>query len=264
MPKFSSFVDSAIEPIRITPDMAKNQRLLPMKSKCPFQMAVARAQHRGAAQQLGAPHRAEDRLREQHRGEQRDQCPDTEGESESLHSRRREHEQDEGRDQRDDVRVDDRRDAALVSVAIAESEERPARSSSLIRSKMTMFESAAIPIVRIRPAMPGCERDGYQLDQPVEEDAVRDQREARDHAQQAVEAHQEDQDEPEADGAGQQALAQRLLAGEAETCVSEIGFRSIGSAPVFRTSARSCASWSLKPPEIWAPVRPSIPSGFSR
>ena len=31
----------------------------------------------------------------------------------------------------------------------------PARASSLIRSKMTMFASAAIPSVRIRPAMPG-------------------------------------------------------------------------------------------------------------
>jgi hypothetical protein len=40
-------------------------------------------------------------------------------------------------------------------VAIADSEERPARSSSLIRSNMTMFESAAMPIVRISPAMPG-------------------------------------------------------------------------------------------------------------
>ena len=31
----------------------------------------------------------------------------------------------------------------------------PARISSLTRSKMTMFASAATPIVRIRPAMPG-------------------------------------------------------------------------------------------------------------
>ena len=31
----------------------------------------------------------------------------------------------------------------------------PPRISSLTRSKMTMFASAATPIVRIRPAMPG-------------------------------------------------------------------------------------------------------------
>ena len=49
----------------------------------------------------------------------------------------------------------------------------------------------------------------------------------------------------------------------AETVVVEISFSSIGSAPIFRNSARSCASLSLKLPEIWAPWRPSIPSGFS-
>ncbi len=31
----------------------------------------------------------------------------------------------------------------------------PARTSSLMRSKMTMFASAATPIVRMIPAMPG-------------------------------------------------------------------------------------------------------------
>ena len=34
----------------------------------------------------------------------------------------------------------------------------PARISSLTRSKMTMFASAATPSVRIRPAMPGSVR----------------------------------------------------------------------------------------------------------
>ena len=33
--------------------------------------------------------------------------------------------------------------------------DRPARTSSLMRSKMTMLASAATPIVRIVPAMPG-------------------------------------------------------------------------------------------------------------
>ena len=50
----------------------------------------------------------------------------------------------------------------------------------------------------------------------------------------------------------------------AETWVWLISFRSIGRAPICRIVARSCASWMLlKPPEISAPVRPSIPSGFS-
>ena len=38
---------------------------------------------------------------------------------------------------------------------------------------------------------------------------------------------------------------------------------SIGRAPIRRTSARSCASSRPSRPEICAPVRPSMPSGFS-
>ena len=50
----------------------------------------------------------------------------------------------------------------------------------------------------------------------------------------------------------------------AETWVWLISLRLIGRAPICSVVARSWASsTSLKPPEIWAPVRPSIPSGFS-
>ena len=57
---------------------------------------------------------------------------------------------------------------------------------------------------------------------------------------------------------------ERLLPSVAETWVWLISFRLIGRAPICRVVASSCASWMLlKPPEIWAPVRPSIPSGFS-
>ena len=50
----------------------------------------------------------------------------------------------------------------------------------------------------------------------------------------------------------------------AETWVWLISFRLIGRAPICRVVASSWASsMLLKPPEIWAPVRPSIPSGFS-
>ena len=108
------------------------------------------------------------------------------------------------------------------------------------------------------------QRDRDQLDQPEEEDRVGEQRDARDRAQQAVEEQQEEQHEREADGAGDQALVQRLLAERRGDLGLADRLQVIGSAPVFRTSARSCASWSLKPPEICAPVRPSMPSGFSR
>jgi hypothetical protein len=51
---------------------------------------------------------------------------------------------------------------------------------------------------------------------------------------------------------------------EAETCEREISSRRIGSAPISRIFARSCADWIVKLPEISAPPVPSIPSGYSR
>ena len=43
----------------------------------------------------------------------------------------------------------------LYPLEIAARTDLPARASSLIRSKMTTFASAATPIERIRPAKPG-------------------------------------------------------------------------------------------------------------
>ena len=48
----------------------------------------------------------------------------------------------------------------------------------------------------------------------------------------------------------------------AETCEDEISSSLIGSAPVFRRFASSCADLIVKPPEISEPLRPSMPSGF--
>ena len=48
----------------------------------------------------------------------------------------------------------------------------------------------------------------------------------------------------------------------AETCEDEIRSSLIGSAPVFRRFASSCAEPIVKPPEISEPCRPSMPSGF--
>ena len=50
----------------------------------------------------------------------------------------------------------------------------------------------------------------------------------------------------------------------AETCEREISSSRSGRAPILSSRARSCAPWSVKPPEICAPWEPSIPSGFSR
>ena len=49
----------------------------------------------------------------------------------------------------------------------------------------------------------------------------------------------------------------------AETVLWLSSWRLIGSAPMRRNSARSCAELIVKSPEICAPVRPSIPVGFS-
>ena len=49
----------------------------------------------------------------------------------------------------------------------------------------------------------------------------------------------------------------------AETVLWLSSWRLMGSAPMRRNSARSCAELIVKSPEICAPVRPSIPVGFS-
>jgi hypothetical protein len=48
-----------------------------------------------------------------------------------------------------------------------------------------------------------------------------------------------------------------------ETCEREIRSSSSGRAPILRIFARSWAEVIVKPPEIWAPLTPSMPSGFS-
>ncbi len=80
----------------------------------------------------------------------------------------------------------------VYPVAMAARTDLPARTSSLIRSKMTMFASAATPIVRIRPAKPGRVSVTLKMqDRPVEEDAVDGEPEDRDDAEEAVRDQQE-------------------------------------------------------------------------
>ena len=77
----------------------------------PDRLALLARAERGRARDAACerPERAEDRLREQDRGEQRDDRADAEREREALDARGREHEQDERDHDRHDVRVDDRR-----------------------------------------------------------------------------------------------------------------------------------------------------------
>jgi hypothetical protein len=50
----------------------------------------------------------------------------------------------------------------------------------------------------------------------------------------------------------------------AETVLWLTRVRETGRAPICRNLARSWASWIVNEPLICAPVRPSIPSGFSQ
>ena len=160
MPKFRPLPAIASAPIsRITPDIEKNHFDAPMKSKRAAARAARWRRARTAAAAACVPRSVQqDRLRREHGGEQRDDRAEAEHEREAVHARRGEDEQDERDEQRDDVGVDDRREALLVALAMAAASICRARTSSLTRSKMTMFASAATPSVRIRPAMPGSVR----------------------------------------------------------------------------------------------------------
>ena len=78
-------------------------------------LLLARAERRRVGDQPRLAHRAEDRLRREHRREQRDDDAEAERQREALDARGREHEQDERDHDRHDVRVDDRRQALLVA-----------------------------------------------------------------------------------------------------------------------------------------------------
>ena len=82
-----------------------------------------------------------------------------------------------------------------------------------MRSKMTTFASAATPIVRIMPAMPGSVIViGYRRISAVEERREDQQRDVGDEAEEPVEEQHVDHHDEQADDAREQALAQRFLA----------------------------------------------------
>ena len=75
----------------------------------------------------------------------------------------------------------------------------PARASSLMRSKMTMFASAATPIVRIMPGEARQrQRDVEEEDRRVEEGRVDAEPEDGDEAEEAVDEEQEERDDEQA------------------------------------------------------------------
>ena len=101
----------------------------------------------------------------------------------------------------------------VYPVAMAARTLRPARASSLMRSKMTTFASAATPSVRTRPAMPGQRQgDVEEEHRGVEQRRVHEQAEHGDEAEEAVEDQQEERHGQEADERCDLRLLERVLA----------------------------------------------------
>ena len=166
----------------------------------------------------------------------------------------------------DDVRVDDRREALRVPGGDRGAHGFARRAtSSLMRSKMTTFASAATPIVRIMPAKPGRVSVTFEeQDRRVQEDRVDAETEDCDEAEEAVEEQQEERDDEQAADRRVLRLPRASPCRASPRCLSRsIVTKLTGSAPVWSTSARSFASLIEPMPVICAPPLPGIPLGFS-
>ena len=133
--------------------------------------------------------------------------------------------------------------------------DRPARTSSFNRSKNTTYESTVTPTDTMRPAMPASDRARpcvfdrnemtVQINAPETARPTDD-----DQAEQAVVQHHEDQDQADADEAGDPRGAQRVLAERRRHGLHRLGLQLTGSEPLLSTRARLLASPSLKLPVI--------------
>ena len=140
---------------------------------------LAGAERRLGADQARAAQRVQDRLRREHRGEQRDDDAEAEGEGEALDARGGDDEEDERDEERDDVRVDDRRQALAVA-----RDDRGADRSPGPHLLLHAFEDDDVRVGgdaerqdQARDARQR-QRDRDQLDQRVEVQRVDAQRDA--------------------------------------------------------------------------------------
>ena len=112
-------------------------------------------------------------------------------------------------------------DAMCVSSSVRKTRANPAlmaartprcaASSSLMRSKISTFESTPMPIVRTNPAMPGQRHRRAEVrHQAEQDDEVEDQRDDRVDARQLVVDEHEDDDQHEADDRGEHARSDRV------------------------------------------------------
>ena len=178
MPRLSCLIASEIAPIaRIDPEIEKNHRLAPLKSKCQLTRRSRGAQ-RARRVQDAASGRASPRTACVNSTAVNSETivPMPEREREALDARGREHEEDERREQRDHVRVDDRRDALAVALR-----DRGQHRSPGPRLLLYSLEDDDVGVGRHpdRQDQPGDPRQGQrdrdQLDQGEEEEPVDDQ-----------------------------------------------------------------------------------------
>ena len=150
---------------------------------------------------------------EQHGGEQRDDRADAEREREPLHARGRQYEEDERRQQGDDVRVDDRRDALAVALG-DRGQQRASRPCLLLYSLEDDDVGVGGDSDRQHQAGDAGkgERDRDQLHQREEDHPVDGQTRRCDHAEQAVIGDQEQHHHRQSDDPGPQSLVECLLA----------------------------------------------------
>ena len=103
--------------------------------------------------------------------------------------------------------------ARLKPASIAATAVLPERSSSLVRSKMRMLASTAMPTESTKAADPRKrQRHGYEPEYRVRDERVEDQGDAGDRTRQSVVDEHEDEHQRDADGAREDRLLQEVQA----------------------------------------------------
>ena len=215
----------------------------------------------GRSRPLPAAEQTEDRRGHDDGGEERDDRSDTEGGGESTHAGGGEHEEDERGDDRDDVGVENRREA------LASNRSKSPIFIDFAGTDLFLYslEDDDVGVGRHRERQhetgDSRQREGEadELRHREEEDPVEDQRDAGDDAEQAVENQQEQgrragirRPSRSAPGRGPR------LPSDAEICVSEISSSSTGSAPRSICFEMRMASDWVRPVICARP--PAIPS----
>ena len=176
-------------------------------------LLALRAHEARVVEPAEAGEQAEHRARGGDGRDQRDHGADQEHQREALHLRGRDGEEDERRDRRDDVRVEDRAEALRVA-----GRDRGAHGLPGAHLFLDAFEDDDVRVGRdadrqdqAGEARQG-QRDAEEQDRGVEEGRVDPEADHGDEAEEAVEEEQEERDDEEADDRRALRLRQRVLA----------------------------------------------------